>query len=310
MTRAHSFVTIGVFDGVHRGHLALLEPLVAEAREAGALPAVVTFEPHPARVVAPDHEPRLLTPGPEKLRLLMEAGIERVLLVRFDRAFSLLSAREFLERRLLVHFPRLKLLLGHDQRFGRGREAGIDEIRALAADLGFEVVVAPPLRVDGAVVSSTRIRHAVEQADLESAARALGRPFALAGRVVRGAARGARLGFPTANLQVPSEQLLPPRGVYASWGEADGVRHPAVANIGVRPTFGEDRLTIEAHLLGFSGDLIGRRFVLEPVERLREERKFNDINELISAVRADIEAARRRLGPSSEGPSGAREATK
>jgi len=305
MTTARSFVTIGVFDGVHRGHRALLDPLVAEARSADAPPAVVTFEPHPARIVAPAHEPRLLTPGREKLRLLMEAGIERILLVRFDAAFSAMSAREFLERILLVNFPRPKLFVGHDQRFGRGRQAGIDEIRAIASDLGFEVAQVPALTAGGTVVSSTAIRRAVEEADFARAAEGLGRPYSFAGRVVRGAGRGATLGFPTANLDLPREQLLPPRGVYAGWAESEGPRRAAVANLGVRPTFGEDRLVVEVHVLDFAGDLTGRRFAFEPVERIREERKFSGVNELIAAVHRDIEAARSRLAgvpDAAEGP--------
>lgn len=299
-----SVVSIGVFDGVHLGHLAILEANVRESRALGAEPAVVTFRDHPKGVLL-GHAPRTLTSLEHRLELFRRAGIRRAFVLTFDERMRQVSAERFTREILVGRLGARRFVLGFDSKFGRNREGTPDRLR----EMGFDVVVVPKVVVADRPVSSTAIREAVELGDLESASRMLGRPVAVYGDVVPGDGRGRTIGVPTANLDLHHE-LHPPPGVYACRarilaregerpreGEPeDPRRHLAVANIGVRPTFaggGSSSLPlVEAHLLDFAGDLYGRHLELEFIARLREERRFPGLAALRSAIAADIERAR------------------
>lgn len=282
-----SVVTVGAFDGLHRGHQAVLDDLVRAARHAERASVLVTFEPHPAQVVRPDRAPRRLTPGPERLEILAQAGIDYAVLLHFDAALAALSPAEFVRRILVDRCDCRELVIGPDHGFGRDRQGSVETLRSLGGELGFTVDVVPPVLVDGVAVSSTRIRERIAAGDLAGAAAALGRPYAVTGVVVAGEGRGRRLGVPTANLAVPEEKLLPPDGVYAVRVEWGGGIAGGMLNQGPRPTFHDGRRLLEAHLFGFDGDLYGRALRVTWVTRLREVRRFGSAEELQSQLAQD-----------------------
>jgi riboflavin kinase / FMN adenylyltransferase len=293
-------VSVGVFDGVHLGHQAILAENVAHAAALDAVPTVVTFRHHPKSVLL-GHAPRTLTSLEHRLELFRRAKIARTVVLTFDEGLRQIPAeafaREFLGRKLGVR----RFVLGFDSKFGRDRQGTPEHLK----ELGFDVVVVPKVLVAERPVSSTAIREAVELGDLEGAARMLGRPVAVYGDVVPGDGRGRKIGFPTANLDLHHE-LHPPPGVYACRarvvGKGDGRaserRWPSVANIGYRPTFSDasgsrsDPPLVEAHLLDFSGDLYGQHLELEFLARLRGERRFPDLPSLQHAIAADVEKTR------------------
>ncbi len=289
-------VAVGVFDGVHRGHQAVLAGLREQAAELGGLPAtVLTFDRHPLEVVAPDRAPRLLTDPDRKVELLGELGVDTVAVLTFDERARGLTPEEFAADVLVGGLGASLVAVGADFRFGKDRSGDVDELRDLGLGLGYYVEEVALLG-DGAPVSSTRIRAAVAAGDVESAAGDLGRFFELAGRVVEGDRRGAAVGFPTANLAVALNLLIPARGVYAAWADVADGTWPAVVNVGVRPTFGGDAEVVEAHLLDFAGDLYGATLRLRFVTRLRDERRFAGIEELSAQIGRDVEAGRLALG--------------
>lgn len=293
-------VSVGVFDGVHLGHQAILAENVAHARSLGAVPTVVTFRHHPKSVLL-GRAPRTLTSLEHRLELFRRAQVARTVVLTFDERLRQVPAeefaREFLGRKLGVK----RFVLGFDSKFGHDRQGTPEHLK----ELGFDVVVVPKVLDSERPVSSTAIREAVELGDLEGAARMLGRPVAVYGDVVRGDGRGGKIGFPTANLDLHHE-LHPPPGVYACRarvvGRRDGrpsdPRCLAVANIGHRPTFADaggsrsDPPLVEAHLLDFSGDLYGEHLELEFLARLRGEQRFPDLPSLRRAIAADVERAR------------------
>jgi riboflavin kinase/FMN adenylyltransferase len=288
-----SVVSIGVFDGVHLGHRAILRANVERARELGARSTVVTFRDHPKQLLL-GHAPRTLTSLEHRLELFRRAGIEHTLVLGFDERLRAMPAAEFAREVLVRALGARRLVLGFDSKFGHSRSGTPEELRRL----GHEVEVVEQVLVRGRAVSSTAIREAVELGDLQAAHEMLGRPFAVFGEVVHGDGLGQRLGFPTANLDAHNE-LLPPNGVYACWArlpERDqAAPQPAVLNIGVRPTL--DRVPqagprVEAHLLDFKGDLYGQLLELEFVLALREERRFKGLDELCAQIARDIAAAR------------------
>lgn len=291
-----TYLSVGVFDGVHVGHRHLLGLLKAEASRAGCAPGVVTFRNHPRTVLAPGNGPRILTPVEERTRLLKELGIALVAPITFSHEVSLLSAQEFvatLQERL-----RMKgLVVGPDFALGHDRQGTPEALRELGRERGFSVAVAEPFLQDGQRVSSAAIREALAQGDVEAAARCLGRCYAIVGRVAHGEGRGGReLGFPTANLQVDPEVALPRDGIYATWAYQGQKRYASAASIGVRPTFGQGNArTVEAFLLDFRGDLYGTSVRLEFVRRLREERAFSGVEALRAQMALDVEEARRAL---------------
>jgi riboflavin kinase / FMN adenylyltransferase len=282
-------VTVGTFDGVHCGHQAVLREIGRRAREAGRSSVLVTFEPHPLEVVAPERAPPLLTPGDERLEMLAQMPLDYVLLLRFDRSLASVGPEEFVRRVLLGRCGMGELVIGHDHGFGRDRSGDVETLRSLGASLGFAVDVVSPVDVGGQPVSSSRIRRAVAAGELALAAHLLGRPYQVSGRVARGEQRGRRLGVPTINLEdLSPRKLLPPDGVYAVRVEWPGGSAAGMMNQGARPTFHQDgRRTLEAHLFDFDGDLYGARVRVEWVARLRDIRPFASPAELQAQLQHD-----------------------
>lgn len=286
-------VTIGAFDGVHRGHQALISEMVAAAHAEGQAAVVVTFFPHPSVVLRGRRPSFYLTTPEEKAQYLAGLGVEAVVTHPFNRQVAGITAGEFVDR--LVNHARLSVLwAGPDFALGHNREGDLAFLQAAGERLGFGVRVMQPVLIDGEVISSTRIRQTLRDGAVEQAARYLGRPFRLTGEVVEGAKRGRTLGIPTANVAVSEETAVPAVGVYAVQAEHDGGQSSAVVNIGYRPTFdrAEPRPVIEAHLLDFEGDLYGRPLTLAFIARLRPERKFPGIEALLAQIHRDIESAR------------------
>jgi riboflavin kinase/FMN adenylyltransferase len=281
-------VTVGSFDGVHLGHQAVLAEVARRARAAGRASVLVTFEPHPLAVINPQAAPPLLTTGPERREILALTPIDYALFLRFDRALARLEPDEFVRDVLLACCGMQDLVFGFDHGFGRNRSGDVETLRRLGAELGFGVDAVPPADVEGEPVSSGRIRRAVAGGDLRTAARLLGRPYTVAGRVSTGERRGRLLGVPTINLgDIPPDKLLPPDGVYAGWVEWRGGRAGAMMNQGARPTFDDGRRLLEAHLLGFEDDLYGEWVRVEWVERLRDVRRFAGVDQLQEQLRRD-----------------------
>jgi riboflavin kinase/FMN adenylyltransferase len=292
-------LTIGAFDGVHRGHQALISGVVAGARATGRLAGVITFHPHPAMALAPHRAPPYLTTPGEKMALLEGLGVDLVVLLTFDAEVASTPARDFVEM-LSRHLRLRELWVGADFALGRNREGDVACLRKLGRELGYDVHVVDPLIVDGQAVSSSRIRRLLLEGHVEEAARLLGRYPSLSGEVVEGARRGHLLGFPTANLEVRRERAVPADGVYAVFALLGRERYPAVANVGVRPTFDNGQRTVETYILDFDRDIYGCDLVVEFVARLRNERRFESVDDLVGQIRADSEMARRLLGGEGE----------
>lgn len=292
----NTWLTIGVFDGVHRGHAALLRRLVEGARQAGAIPAVLTFHPHPAAVLKGETSFSYLTPPAEKAALLAGLGAEAVISLTFDRILAEQSAETFM-RRLARSLGLRRLLIGYDFALGRGREGDAALLADLGKGLGYTVERVQPIEDTEGILSSTSIRQHLLAGRVAEAAAQLGRFYSVSGPVVHGDGRGRKIDLPTANLAPPPEKVLPANGVYACWAWIGGEKHAAVTNIGTRPTFTPERSgpSVETHILDFSRDLYGQELRLEFVARLREERKFPGVEALLAQIRADIEQAARLL---------------
>jgi riboflavin kinase/FMN adenylyltransferase len=290
-----SVVALGTFDGVHLGHRAILGTALARAREVGVEALACTFDPHPMEVLQPDRAPRPITPLDERLALIGDSGIDTVIVLPFTRQLAAVEPETFVKDVLLERLHAREIIVGYNHRFGRGARGDARLLESLADRLGFRAHVVPPMTVDGVAVSSSEIRAALQRGDVAAAARTLGRPYAIAGPVTSGAGRGRTLGFPTANID-PDRQLLVPRGVYRGRVIVEGRPHAAVVNVGVRPTFDETVVAVEAHLLDFTGDLYGHRVRLEFVDRVRDEMRFPSVEELKAQVMRDIAAARAQSG--------------
>jgi len=287
-------IAIGVFDGVHIGHRALMRQTAARAKQQGGRAIAATFDPLPIQALAPGAPPSALSDVDERTRLLQEAGANDIVIFHFTKEFAALTADEFV-RRLTSAGEVRQILVGEDFQFGHDRGGDVRTLAAAGSRFGFEVVVATPVKLDGEVVSSTRIRNALLVGDVESAARLLGRPYSVRGTVVRGDQRGRALGFPTMNLAVPRERLLPRDGIYALWATVSGQRVPAAASLGVRPTFGGGDRVLEAYLLDWSGDAYGDRIEAAFVKRLRDELRFASAAELSTQIAHDVEETRKAL---------------
>ena len=289
-------VAFGNFDGVHLGHRAMLERLISEARRRGGASVAMTFRPHPVKILHPERAPSLICTYDEKLRLIEASGVDVVLEVPFDRDFSEWSAERFVEDLLVGLIGASHILLGPDSHFGKGRRGDAALLASHGQRLGFTVEALAPVVERGGIVSSSRIRHLVaDEGDVAEAAHLLGRRVTLVGDVVKGHQRGRLLGFPTANLR-PVTELMPRTGVYAAEARvSDGGCWPAVVNIGYKPTFGAEGLTVEAHLLDFDGDLYGDRVTLELASRVRSERRFDGVDALVAQIGEDVADARRLL---------------
>jgi riboflavin kinase/FMN adenylyltransferase len=298
-------LSIGAFDGVHRGHQKLLLAMVGQARAERYPSVVLTFYPHPSVVLRGREPSDYLTLPEDKSVLIRRLGVDHVVTQRFDLAFSQLSADQFLDQVLDAWGVR-SFWVGEDFAFGHDRLGTVGFLRGQSTRRGFTVEVVPPLLLDGEVVSSTRVREALRSGDVARAASYLGRRFGLRGSVQRGAGRGRQLGIPTANLAVEEGRVVPGSGVYACMAQTVRARFRAVTNIGTRPTFEENpsRPVVEAHLLGFDSDLYGQGLELEFVDRLRDERKFSGPDALRTQIGRDIQRAEEILNPETVGVDG------
>lgn len=287
-------VTVGVFDGVHRAHQRLIRSTARLARRLGGTSVAVTFDPDPQVVLDPRHAQPALMPLDARIQRLNDLGVDRVWVIPFTKRFARMSAQAFIERILLRRLHTEVLVVGEQFAFGRDRRGNRDVLERLGARRGMRVVPIPSVTRAGRVVSSSRIRQLVAQGRLNQARQLLGRPPEVYGVVVRGAGRGRRLGFPTANLRL-SSQVLPPRGVFAVLIRATGAHRSwrGVMNLGVRPTFGPGPLVCEVHVLGFSGTLVGQSVCVSLLARLRGERCFPNSQALCRQVRCDLRRAQR-----------------
>ena len=286
-------ITIGVFDGVHRGHRFLMQTLQERARARGFASVIVTLHPHPALVLNPNAGIVYLTTLQERVSLLRETGVDYVLPLTFTREIAALSAREFvalLRERLRMRF----FLIGPDFALGRGREGSVERLTELGAAAGFEVESVDAIVEGGVVVSSTAIRAALDKGDMATVNNLLGRPFSLRGPVVRGVERGKVIGFPTANIAV-GPVALPPFGVYVTRAAVEGISYDSVTNIGRRPTFDDGERSVEVHIMDFDGDLYDKEMHLDILERLRGEVRFANADALAEQIRKDVVAAREYL---------------
>jgi riboflavin kinase/FMN adenylyltransferase len=290
-------ITVGTFDGVHRGHRDVVERLVKRARTLKIPSVLVTFEPHPLEVVNPAAAPLLLTTHDEKQEVLAETGIDYLAVVPFTSRLAAYSAEDFVEIILRRCFRLRELLIGYDHGFGRQRAGNVDVLKGLGERDGFRVeVVAPVATSDGHSVSSTSIRRAVAGGDLDRAAESLGRRYSVSGRVIEGTQRGRTIGFPTLNLGAPpSRKLLPPEGVYAVRVQTPAGPVGGMMNLGPRPTFGDLTTSLEAHLFDTKGDFYGAQVRLDFIARLRETRKFASAEHLSKQLAQDERDARDAL---------------
>ena len=286
-------LTIGVFDGVHLGHQHLLQQLTQLA-QPDRLPAVITFTNHPITVLRPGTQVRYITTPEQRTRLLKAQGIPLVVGLEFTAEDSQVTARDFAA--LLVETLGMKgLVMGPGAAVGQNREGDINYLRQLGPQLEFWVEEAQPLVLDGSPVQSRRIREAIAWGEVAAGARLLGRTFSLTGKVVVGDRRGRDLGFPTANLDIAPEMIIPGDGIYATWAIIDGVRHPSATSIGVRPTFGPGERLVEAYVMDFDADLYGSRLCIEFVRKLRDQENFSSVDSLVDQINRDVADSRLAL---------------
>lgn len=282
-------VTTGTFDGVHLGHTRILDRLRERATYYGGVSVVVSFEPHPRQVLFPESPPiSMLSTLEEKVALLSERGIDYLVLIPFTRAFSNKTSREFIEQDIVGFLHPVCLVTGYDHHFGKNREGSITDLRLSGEAFGFVVEEIPALDLDQISVSSSIIRNALLRGDIETASRNLGYDYTLSGRVLSGERRGHTLGFPTANLQLMHEhKLIPADGVYACMASCQSGEYKCMVNIGKRPTFNGLSRSIEAHLIGFHGDLYGSEIRLSFIRRIRDEKRFSGAEDLVQQLQRD-----------------------
>jgi riboflavin kinase/FMN adenylyltransferase len=291
---SHPVVALGNFDGVHRGHAAILKSAIDRAHSAGGKSYALTFDPLPAKVLTPERAPRMLMTPEDKLVYLRQSGVDGVLVLHFDRALSRLTPRDFVHDYLVGRLGVEAVVVGHSVSFGYKRAGNAAVMVELGREFGFETIVVGPVKVDGIEVSSSKIRELILAADMRAAARLLGRPHFLRGKVVHGRERGRTIGFPTANLDAQTE-CIPPDGVYATRVVLAEGAYPSITNIGMRPTFHETARSIEAHIFDFNRDIYDRTIQLEIIERVRPERKFESGEALGRQIKLDLERARQIL---------------
>ncbi len=286
-----SLITIGAFDGIHLGHQRLIRRLVLAARRQNALAGLVTFYPHPAAILDPQHAPRYLTTPGAKNVLLEKLELDWTIILAFDRRLAATTPRAFMEalyRRVMMR----QLYVSDDFALGRNRQGDISTLRVLGQELGFEVHVVAPLRDQETKIGSSHIRALLRRGHVQQAAALLGRPYTIAGPVVYGAQRGRCIGFPTANLSPTAERVMPANGVYVTRAYLGADSYESVTSIGTRPTFDNGQTSIETFILDFDQDIYGCDLVVEFIARLRPERKFGNIQELIAQITADVQSAR------------------
>ena len=295
LARLHGplFLAIGVFDGVHRGHQAVISTSADHARAANGTPIVVTFDPHPEKVLRPERAPHLLTATPHKVALIRSLGVGHLLIITFDKSFAATEPEDFVRQLVTNSRPLREICVGHEWSFGKNRRGNLGLLKKFGAEFKFEVIGVPPVRSNAEVVSSTAIRQAVQDGDFAKAAAMLGREYTILGTVTHGDNLGKKLGFPTANLSAHSEQF-PPNGVYAAEARLDGELHRGVVNLGVRPTIasGKPNRVLEIHLLDFDRDIYGHDVEVRFVKFLRAEQKFENVDALVTQIRRDVDKAR------------------
>ena len=291
--RGPLFLAIGVFDGVHRGHQAVISTATSHARSADGAPLVVTFDPHPVKVLRPHNAPHLLTATQHKIALIRDLGVEHLLVINFDKKFAATPPEKFVEQLVAHSKPLREICVGHEWSFGKDRRGNLALLKELGAQFHFHVVGIPPVKVNGVVVSSTAVRQAVEKGDFATAAVMLGREYTILGTVKAGEKLGKKLGYPTANLSAHSEQF-PPNGVYLAEAWIQEVLYHGVVNLGYRPTVssGRSERVLEIYLLDFNRDIYGENVEVRFVRYLRPERKFDNLEALVRQIEADVRQAR------------------
>jgi len=291
--RGSLFLAIGVFDGVHRGHQAVISTSADHAATSNGTPLVVTFDPHPEKVLRPQAAPHLLSATQHKIALIRALGVEHLLIITFDKQFAATEPEDFVQKLVIHSKPLREICVGHEWSFGKNRRGNLDLLKKLGAKFNFDVVGIPPVKINGAVVSSTAIRQAIEKGDLAKAAEMLGREYTILGTVTRGDNLGKKIGFPTANLSAHSEQF-PPNGVYVAEARIDGELYRGVINLGIRPTVssGKSERVLEIHLFDFSRDIYGHDVEVRFLKFLRPEKKLANLDALVQQIRQDVERAR------------------
>jgi len=288
------FLAIGVFDGVHRGHQAVISTSADHARAANGIPVVVTFDPHPEKILRTEHAPHLLSATQHKIALIRNVALRHLLVITFDKQFAATEPEDFVQQLVDHSKPLREICVGHEWSFGRNRRGNLELLKKLGAQFHFEVVGVPPVKANGEVVSSTAIRRAIETGDFAKAAAMLGREYTILGTVTRGDSLGKKIGFPTANLSAHSEQF-PPNGVYAAEAKIDNKFCRGVINLGVRPTVsgGKSERVLEIHLFDFDRDLYGQDLEVRFLKFLRPEKKFENLDALVQQIRRDVDEARK-----------------
>ncbi len=290
--RGPLFLAIGVFDGMHLGHQAVISTSAEHARSVNGTPVVVTFDPHPEKVLRPQAAPHLLTATQHKIGLIRDLGVGHLLIIAFDKQFAATEPEDFVQQLVKHSKPLREICVGHEWAFGKNRRGNLELLKKLGARFDFGVVGIPPVTVNGEIVSSTTIRQAVEAGDLRKAAAMLGREYTILGTVVRGDDLGKKIGFPTANLSAHNEQF-PPNGVYFAQAMLDGVIYPGVLNLGYRPTVSSEKdRVLEIHLFDFDRDIYGSDLEVRFVRYLRPEKKFESVDMLARQIALDVKQAR------------------
>ncbi len=284
-------VTLGNFDGVHLGHQAIFKAVAARAFDTGGASVVFTFEPHPLKVLAPHRSPRLLCTFREKMEQIEAAGVDAVICARFTPQFASQNPGDFVDNVLVGAIGVKDLFVGHDYAFGRDRKGDAAFLREAGARRGFGVHVVAPVKVEGILVSSTKIRQLIMDGEVCLASKLLGRPYSIEGTVIPGHSRGRDIGFPTANITTPNE-LAPKEGVYAVSVDVEGRLYIGAANIGRNPTFGDEATSYEVHLLDYEGDLYGKFIKMKFIKRVRDEVRFGGAHELAGQIKRDVERVR------------------
>jgi riboflavin kinase/FMN adenylyltransferase len=286
------FLAIGVFDGVHRGHHAVISTSAKHAQAAAGTSVVVTFDPHPEKILRPEAAPHLLTATRHKIGLIREVGVGHLLIITFDKQFAATEPEDFVQQLAKHSKPLREICVGHEWSFGKNRRGNLELLKKFGTEFDFEVVGIPPVTVNGQPVSSTTIRKAIEEGDLTKAAAMLGREYTILGTVVRGDNLGKKIGFPTANLSAHNEQF-PPNGVYFAQATLDGMVYPGVVNLGYRPTVSsEKQRVLEIHLFDFARDIYGNDLEVRFIRYLRPEKKFETVEALARQIEADVKQAR------------------
>src|SRR3989441_3351971 len=291
--RGPLFLAIGVFDGMHLGHQAVISTSAEHARSVNGTPVVVTFDPHPEKVLRPQAAPHLLTATQHKIGLIRDLGVGHLLIIAFDKQFAATEPEDFVQQLVKHSKPLREICVGHEWSFGKNRRGNLELLKQFGQRFNFGVVGIPPVTVNGELVSSTTIRQAVETGDLTKAAQLLGREYTILGTVVSGDNRGKKIGFPTANLSAHNEQF-PPNGVYFAEAKLDGVIYQGVVNLGYRPTVSSSKTEriLEIHLLDFDRDIYGKDLELRFIRYLRPEKKFENVDALVRQIERDVQQAR------------------